>query len=54
MTHDTANELVQRLIEEMDEDPLLGSMIYAMTEPEKRRLQKRLTAIVLEHAQETA
>lgn len=54
MTTDEARILVETLIEVIDEDELLGSMLYCMTEGEKRRLQKRLVNRVLEHTQETA
>jgi hypothetical protein len=46
-----ASTLVDALLEEIDEDELLGSMLYAMTEGEKRRLKNKLINQVLLHNQ---
>lgn len=48
MTKDEASELVKGLIDVIDEDELLGSMLYCMSDAEKRRLQKKLTEHVLQ------
>ena len=46
-----AANLIDVLLEEIDEDELLGSMLYAMTEGEKRRLRNKLINQVLLHSQ---
>lgn len=45
-----AANLIDALLEEIDEDELLGSMLYAMTEGEKRRLRNKLINQALLHS----
>jgi hypothetical protein len=54
MTQDEARALIEALIEEIDEDVLLGSMLYAMTDGEKRKLQNRLVNRALAHTLQLA
>jgi len=49
MTSDEANLIVKALFEEIDEDELLGSMLYCMSDSEKTRLQKKLVSRMLLH-----
>lgn len=49
MNPSDARALVDALFEEIDNDALLGSMLYAMSSSEKTQLEKRLVNRILEH-----
>jgi hypothetical protein len=49
MTSEDAASIVDSLFEEIDEDELLGSMLYCMTDGEKQRLKKKLIKRITEH-----